>query len=92
MQFQAGYQFKFPMSDLKDLAAPHSLDKCEIEVKAAVGERFLDIIVHGYARSRIINSSLSLKILGVKPLVFKPGMTFTIYVSNVSNSSHLIRI
>lgn len=80
-QFKAGYQFKFPMSDLKDLAAPHSLDKCEIEVKAAVGERFLDIIVHGYARSRIINSSLSLKILGVKPLVFKPGMTFTIYVA-----------
>ncbi|EEC04468.1 conserved hypothetical protein [Ixodes scapularis] len=81
LYFQAGYQFKFPMSDLKDLAAPHSLDKCEIEVKAAVGERFLDIIVHGYARSRIINSSLSLKILGVKPLVFKPGMTFTIYVA-----------
>lgn len=80
-QFRAGYQFKIPMSELKDLASPYSLDKCEIEVKASIGERFLDIVVDGYARSRIINSSLSLKFLGVKPLVFKPGMTFTIYLA-----------
>ncbi|KAH7983281.1 hypothetical protein HPB52_010606 [Rhipicephalus sanguineus] len=79
--FRMGYQFKFPMSELRDLASPHPLDKCEIEIKAAVGERFLDVIVDGYARSRVINSSLSLKILGVKPLVFKPGMVFSVYVS-----------
>ncbi|KAK8776929.1 hypothetical protein V5799_029726 [Amblyomma americanum] len=79
--FRMGYQFKFPMSELRDLASPFSLDKCEIEIKAAVGERFLDVIVDGYARSRIINSSLSLKILGVKPLVFKPGMAFHIYIA-----------
>lgn len=79
--FRMGYQFKFPMSELRELASPHPLDKCEIEIKAAVGERFLDIIVDGYARSRVINSSLSLKILGVKPLVFKPGMVFSIYIA-----------
>ncbi|KAH6920220.1 hypothetical protein HPB50_028793 [Hyalomma asiaticum] len=43
--FRMGYQFKFLMSELRDLAAPHPLDKCEIEIKAAVGERFLDVIV-----------------------------------------------
>lgn len=80
-KFRAGYQFKFPMSEIRKLAEPYSLHQCEIEVYATVGERFLDILVHGYARARIINDTLGLKILGVKPLVFKPGMEFVIRVA-----------
>ncbi|XP_064467422.1 CD109 antigen-like [Ornithodoros turicata] len=80
-RFRMGYQFKFPMEELRRLAEPYSLRQCEIEVYASVGERFLDVVVDGYARARVVNSTLSLKILGVKPLVFKPGMKFTIRVA-----------
>lgn len=62
------------------MAIPVPLEFCEIEVQAMVGERFYDFVVHAYGRIRVVNSSISLRFLGVNPQIFKPGMPLKTHV------------
>lgn len=78
--FHGAHHFQYSLQSLQSLVSPYPLHGCEVEVHASVGERFLEITVDGYSRTRIINDSISVKILGDKPLVFKPEMEFYIYI------------
>ncbi|GIX92091.1 CD109 antigen [Caerostris darwini] len=48
---------------------------------AEVGERFLDQVEIGFARSLLYRADLRLAFLGANPQVFKPSMPFKCYVS-----------
>ncbi|GFX67474.1 uncharacterized protein TNCV_3463631 [Trichonephila clavipes] len=63
------------------MAVPVPLENCEIEIQAAVGERFYDFTVFAYGRVRVVNSTISLRFLGVNPQVFKPGMSFKTHIA-----------
>ncbi|GFT53743.1 CD109 antigen [Nephila pilipes] len=74
--FHGTYDFSISLAELRNMAVPVPLENCEVEVQAVVGERFYDFTVFAYGRIRIVNSTTSLRFLGVNPQVFKPGMSF----------------
>ncbi|XP_028967183.1 CD109 antigen [Galendromus occidentalis] len=86
--FRGAHHFRYSMRTLESLALPYRLSDCEVEVHASVGERYIDVIVDGFSKARIVNDSISVYILGDKPLTFKPGMEFVFYVQ-VSYNNHV---
>lgn len=82
-QFRGAYHFQYSLRQLASLAEPYRLSDCEVEVHASVGERYIDVIVDGFSKARIVNDSIAVTILGEKPLIFKPHMEFYVYVSSV---------
>ncbi|XP_015919307.1 CD109 antigen [Parasteatoda tepidariorum] len=79
--FHGTYDFSISMAQLRDMAMPVPLEHCEIEIQADVYERFYDFKVSAYGRLRVVNSSVSLRFLGVNPQVFKPGMPFKTHLA-----------
>ena len=79
--FTGSYNFQFPMVRFLAALEPQLVVGSEIEVKVSVGERFYDHIFHGYARARIINTTLVLSFLDHSPAVFKPGMPFETHLA-----------
>ena len=80
-RFEGSHSFRFDLRQLfsSPLTTPF-LNK-EIVVHVEVGERFFDHKVSGYARTRIINSTLILRFLDTQPAVFKPGLPFETYIA-----------
>ncbi|PRD24950.1 UNVERIFIED_CONTAM: hypothetical protein NCL1_42329 [Trichonephila clavipes] len=78
--FHGTYDFSISLAELRNMAVPVPLENCEIEIQAAVGERFYDFTVFAYGRVRVVNSTISLRFLGVNPQVFKPGMSFKTHI------------
>lgn len=85
LQFRGAYHFQYSLKQLASLAYPYHLSYCEIEVHASIGERFIDVIVDGFSKARIVNDSITITILGDKPLIFKPHMEFYVYVIRLLN-------
>ncbi|XP_013794547.1 CD109 antigen-like [Limulus polyphemus] len=79
--YKGSYNFQFALDDLRQLVAPHPLEGCEVEVQVEVGDRFLDIVLPAYSRTRIIKAELYLRFLGVSPQIFKPGMSFKTHLA-----------
>lgn len=61
------------------LAKGASVDGAILTVTAYVGERFLNLIISGFAKAYIFNSKIKLRFLGPNPQVFKPPMPFKAY-------------
>ncbi|OQR66876.1 CD109 antigen-like, partial [Tropilaelaps mercedesae] len=78
--FRGAYHFQYSLAQLASLAHPYRLSDCEVEVHASVGERYIDVVVDGFSKARIVNDSIAVTILGEKPLIFKPQMEFYVYV------------
>ncbi|KAI1297215.1 Antigen -like protein [Halotydeus destructor] len=82
MELFEGYtEFRFEMSALSKLIGGSSLDGAKVTVNGYVGERFLNLVYHGYARTYIFGSKIKLNFLGSSPQVFKPYMPFKTYVA-----------
>ncbi|GFQ90018.1 pregnancy zone protein, partial [Trichonephila clavata] len=79
--FHGTYDFSVSLAELRNMAVPVPLENCEIEIQAVVGERFYDFTVSAYGRIRVVNSTISLRFLGVNPQVFKPGMSFKTHIA-----------
>lgn len=77
-----GYMpFKIEVGSLSKLVNGINLDGATVTVKAYVGERFMDLVYSGYAKSKIFSSRLKLTFLGSTPQVFKPSMPFKAYIA-----------
>lgn len=77
-----GYkQFQIELNSLAKLVNSINLDGATVTVKAYVGERFMDIVYSGYAKSKIFSSRSKLQFLGSSPQVFKPAMPFKCYIA-----------
>ena len=79
--FHGSYNFQYNLRELFLAPLTTPFAEKEIVVHAEVGERFFDHIVSGYARTRIINSTLILRFLDTQPAVFKPGLPFETYIA-----------
>ena len=55
----------------------------EIKVEATMTEFLSGEIVQGFAKTKIISSSVKIKFLADQPMFFKPSMTIHIYVRNL---------
>ncbi|KAG1649942.1 CD109 antigen [Nymphon striatum] len=81
--FDGVHNFRFPLSELRQLHYP--LDGVEVEIRARAIEYFTNNTHSGYVRVKIINEKLHFRFLGTSPQIFKPGMPF---VTNVAISYH----
>jgi hypothetical protein len=80
-RFEGSYAFRYDMKELTALALSTPFLDREIVVHVEVGERFFDHIITGYARTRIINSTIILRFLDSEPAIFKPGMPFETHLA-----------
>ena len=80
-RFEGSYSFQYDLKKLLSTPLTTPFINREIVVHAEVGERFFDHKVSGYARTRIINSTLILRFLDTQPAVFKPGLPFETYIA-----------
>lgn len=69
------------MSSLISITGGYSLEGAKVTINAYVGERFLNLIYHGYSKAYILGSRLKLSFLGSSPQVFKPAMPITAYIA-----------
>lgn len=77
-----GYKpFQIEIQSLSKSVNGITLDGATVTVKAYVGERFMDLVYTGYAKTKILSSRLKLGFLGSSPQVFKPSMPFKAYVA-----------
>ena len=78
-QVTGPYRFRFSMEDL--VSRVPRLDGAQLKVVARMNEFFEGFNQTGFCVSHVINSTVSLRFVGSRPMVFKPGMPFEGVVS-----------
>ncbi|XP_054157976.1 CD109 antigen-like, partial [Oppia nitens] len=79
--FRGQYTFRYNLKELFAALLSTPFRDKEIVIYVEIGERFYDTIVTGYARTRLINSTLLLRFLDTNPSTFKPGLPFETYIA-----------
>ena len=69
------------MSSLIGITGGYSLEGAKVTINAYVGERFLNLIYHGYSKAYILGSRVKLSFLGSSPQIFKPVMPLVAYIA-----------
>ncbi|KAG7167134.1 CD109 antigen-like 1 [Homarus americanus] len=72
------HDFRYPLEKLLGKqTAMSELADTEIKVQVTVQHTFLDDVIKGFARTRIVAPQVKLEFVGSTPFIFKPGMSYS---------------